>query len=82
MTIPADILAAKAARRIPDNVSLEHLAQSRDGPAIAGIIFMVCLAGVLMSVRLYARMFLVKKLGLDDALATFTLVCRSKTNHL
>ncbi|KAJ5612978.1 hypothetical protein N7510_006172 [Penicillium lagena] len=73
MTIPADILAAKAAGRIPDNVSLEYLAQSRDGPAIAGIIFMVCFTGVLMSVRLYARIFLVKKLGLDDALATFTL---------
>ncbi|KAJ5826073.1 hypothetical protein N7474_003211 [Penicillium riverlandense] len=73
MTIPADILAAKAAGRIPDNVSLEYLAQSRDSPAIAGIIFLVCLTGVLMSMRLYARIFLVKRFGLDDALATFTL---------
>lgn len=77
MTIPSDILAADAAGRVPSDVSLEFLAQSRDKPAIVGIIFMVCFTGLLMIVRLYARLFIVKKIGLDDALAILTLVCSS-----
>ena len=75
MTIPSDILAADAAGRIPKDVTLEFLAQSRDKAAIVGIVFMVCFTGLLMIVRLYARLFIVKKLGLDDALAILTLVC-------
>jgi hypothetical protein len=74
MTIPADILAADAAGSIPNGVSLSYLAQSRDKSAIVGIIFMVCLTGVLVLLRLYARLFLVKQLGLDDALAVLTMV--------
>ena len=80
MTIPADILAANAAGRIPSDVSLEYLAESRDDSAIAGIIFMICFTGVLMILRLYARAFLVKKVGLDDALAIVTMV-RPSTFH-
>lgn len=80
MTIPDDILAANAAGRIPSGVSLEYLAGSRDKSAIAGIIFMVCFTGLLMIVRLFARAFIVKKIGLDDALAVVTLV-RSSTFH-
>jgi hypothetical protein len=77
MTIPSDILAADAAGRIPSNVSLEYLAESRDKSAIVGIIFMICFTGLLMIVRLYARAFIVKKIGLDDALAILTFVCSS-----
>ncbi|KAJ5757731.1 uncharacterized protein N7511_006425 [Penicillium nucicola] len=75
MTLPADILAANTAGRIPSNVSLAYLAQSRDRSAIVGIIFMICFTGILMVIRLYARAFIVKKIGLDDALAilTFTI---------
>ncbi|CAG8196066.1 unnamed protein product [Penicillium salamii] len=74
MTIPSDILAADAAGRIPKDVSLEFLAQSQDKSAIVGIVFMVCFTGLLMIVRLYARLFIVKKIGLDDALAILTLL--------
>ncbi|OQD60665.1 hypothetical protein PENPOL_c021G03932 [Penicillium polonicum] len=74
MTIPDDILAADAAGRIPNGVTLEYLAQSRDSSAIVGIIFMICFTGLLMIIRLYARAFIVKKLGLDDALAVVTLM--------
>ncbi|RJE21942.1 hypothetical protein PHISCL_05717 [Aspergillus sclerotialis] len=74
MTIPSDILAANAAGRIPNNVSLEYLAQSRDHSAIVGIIFMVCLTGVVMILRLYARFFLVKKVGFDDGLAVLATI--------
>lgn len=75
MTIPEDIHVANATGRIPDGITLSYLAESRDRPAIVGIIFMVCFAGLLMLVRLYARLVLVKKLGLDDALAVLTMVC-------
>ncbi|KAJ5279709.1 hypothetical protein N7478_005081 [Penicillium angulare] len=74
MTIPADIRAAKAAGRIPSNVSLSYLAESRDHSALAGILFMICFTGVLMILRLYARAFLVKKIGFDDWLAILTLM--------
>ncbi|KAF7717524.1 Uncharacterized protein PECH_005452 [Penicillium ucsense] len=74
MTIPKDILAAKAAGRIPDGVSLEYLAQSRDHPAIVGILFVACFAAFILLLRLYARTFLVKRLGLDDWLAVLTMI--------
>lgn len=77
MAIPEDILLANAAGRIPDDVSLEYLAETRDGPAKVAIVFLVCLAGVLMLVRLYARTWLVKKIGMDDILAVLTMVCNS-----
>ena len=75
MTIPEDILVANATGRIPDGITLAYLAESRDRPAIVGIIFMVSFAGLLILLRLYARLFLVKKIGLDDALAVLTMVC-------
>ncbi|KAJ5121284.1 uncharacterized protein N7515_009245 [Penicillium bovifimosum] len=74
MTIPSDILAASAAGRIPSDVSLDYLAEDRDRPAIIGIIFMICFTGLVMIVRLYARAFIVKRIGLDDALAIVTLL--------
>ncbi|KAE8152162.1 hypothetical protein BDV25DRAFT_151434 [Aspergillus avenaceus] len=74
MGIPDDILLADAAGRIPAGISLDYLAQSRDRPAIVAIVFLVCFTGTLMAVRLYARIWLVKKLGLDDALAILTMM--------
>ncbi|KAF7519245.1 hypothetical protein PCG10_010107 [Penicillium crustosum] len=74
MAIPDDILAANAAGRIPSGVTLEYLAESRDSSAIVGIIFMICFTGLLMIIRLYARTFIVKKMGLDDVLAVVTLM--------
>ncbi|GAB1200240.1 hypothetical protein APSETT444_009610 [Aspergillus pseudonomiae] len=73
MGIPDDILLADAAGKIPSGMSLEYLAESRDRPTIVAIIFLVCFTGVIMIVRLYARIWLVKKLGLDDALAILTM---------
>ncbi|EPS32302.1 hypothetical protein POX_d05535 [Penicillium oxalicum] len=74
MSIPKDILAAEAAGRIPDGIPLEYLAQSRDYPAIVGILIVVCLSAIILLLRLYARGFLVKRLGLDDWLAVATMV--------
>lgn len=74
MAIPDDILLADAAGTIPPGMSLEYLAESRDRPALVAIIFLVCFTGAIMIVRLYARIWLVKKLGLDDALAILTML--------
>lgn len=72
--IPPDILAAQAAGKIPDDVSLGYLAESRDGPAKAAIIVLGCVAFITMMGRFYSRMKFVKKFGLDDYLAFLTMV--------
>ncbi|GIJ91847.1 hypothetical protein Asppvi_010822 [Aspergillus pseudoviridinutans] len=74
MAIPEDILAANAMGSIPHDIALSYLAESRDRSAIVGILFMVCFAGLVLLLRLYARLFLVKKVGLDDGLAVLTMV--------
>jgi hypothetical protein len=81
MGIPDDILLANAAGRIPSGVSLEYLAESRDRPALVAILFLVCFTGVIMIVRLYARIWLVKRLGLDDILAILTMVRPLRTKY-
>jgi hypothetical protein len=72
--IPPDILTAQAAGRIPDDVSLGYLAESRDGPAKVAIIALGCVAFITMMGRFYSRMQLAKKFGLDDYLAFLTMV--------
>ncbi|KAJ5552099.1 hypothetical protein N7494_001477 [Penicillium frequentans] len=72
MEIPADILAANEAGRIPNGVSLEYLAQSHDHSALVGIVFMASVTGIVFILRLYARISLIKKTGLDDWLAILT----------
>lgn len=72
--IPANILAAQAAGRIPDGVSLEYLAQSGDGGNKVGVLILGCLALAVVMSRCYARIWLIKKMGRDDALAILTMV--------
>lgn len=80
MTIPADILAASAAGKIPSDVSLELLAQTRDSPAIGGILFVGILTMCIVIARLSARAFVVLKIGLDDYLIALTAVS-TKSNE-
>ncbi|GLA15480.1 hypothetical protein AnigIFM62618_002021 [Aspergillus niger] len=71
--IPADIQTAEAEGRIPAGVTADYLAQSRDRPTKIAILFVGALTVVIVVARCYARLFLVKKFGWDDALAVFTL---------
>ncbi|KAI9730401.1 MAG: hypothetical protein M1834_005911 [Cirrosporium novae-zelandiae] len=71
--VPADIAAAEVAGRIPDSVSLSYLAQSNDKPAIIAIYFIGALTLLIVILRCYARLLLIKKFGFDDALAVFTM---------
>lgn len=76
--ISAAIQAAEAEGRIPSGISLAYLAQSRDRPTKIAILFVGALTCLIVIARCYARVFLVKKFGWDDALAVFTLVDGSR----
>ena len=78
MTIPKDILAASAAGKIPSDISLEYLAQTRDEPAIVAILIVGIVTLAIVSARLYARAFVVLKFGIDDCLVAFTSVSTPK----
>ncbi|OJJ76684.1 hypothetical protein ASPBRDRAFT_39163 [Aspergillus brasiliensis CBS 101740] len=71
--IPADIQTAEAEGHIPDGITADYLAESRDRPTKIAICFVGALTLVIVLARCYARLFLVKKFGWDDALAVFTL---------
>lgn len=60
--------------RVPDDVSKEFLLESRDKPAIAGIIFVTALTFVIVVLRLFGRAVLARRFGLDDALAGLSMV--------
>lgn len=75
MSIPTDITAAFASRKdIPSGITAEYLAQSRDGPAIGAILAIGILTFLLLLLRYYARLFLVRSFGLDDKLALLSMV--------
>ena len=72
--ISSNILAAQAAGRIPDGISLDYLAESEDGPTKVVIIVLGSLSLLVVLARCYARMFLINKMGLDDALTILSVV--------
>ncbi|KAI5458738.1 hypothetical protein BGZ63DRAFT_456532 [Mariannaea sp. PMI_226] len=54
--------------RVPDGITAAYLDQSKDGPAIAGILVVTILASLVVIGRLCSRAFLLRRFGLDDAL--------------
>ena len=73
--IPADIQQAYEDGRIPEGISLEYLAESRDYGPVVAILFVGVLTFLIFSFRIYGRIFLVRKFGLDDWLALLAMVC-------
>jgi hypothetical protein len=67
---------------IPPGVTAEFLEQSRDGPVVTGILFIGALVTVVMALRCFARVWIVKKFGLDDWLALITMVRRDERGRL
>lgn len=59
---------------VPDGITAEYLAESRDGPSIIGIVFVTALTFVVVCTRLISRSCIVRRVGIDDALATLSLV--------
>ena len=72
--IPDDILRADAAGRIPDEISLEYLAESRDHEAIVWMLVILVFSVIIIFLRCYARLFVVRAFGLDDVLALACIV--------
>lgn len=74
-SIPSDILEAYNAGRIPADISLSFLAQSKDRGAEIGIWFVLSLATLIFALRLLVRLVIRPSPGLDDLLASITLLC-------
>ncbi|WPH01395.1 Hypothetical protein R9X50_00424000 [Acrodontium crateriforme] len=64
------VASAVAAGRVPADVSIAHLDETRDLPAKIAIIFVCSLAFIIIVLRCFSRIFLVKIFfGIDDVLA-------------
>lgn len=57
-----------------EGVTPDFLMENKDRPAIVGIIITAVLATLVVMLRLYARVIVVKKVGADDILAAISLV--------
>ncbi|KAI5243074.1 hypothetical protein E4T42_07494 [Aureobasidium subglaciale] len=78
--VAVDVAQAYAEGRLPTNISYitpEYLSESRDGPAIAGILAIYIITTVLLICRFASRIFIVKSFGLDDGIAAFSWACFS-----
>ncbi|KAH8651386.1 hypothetical protein BX600DRAFT_483779 [Xylariales sp. PMI_506] len=68
------VAQAIAAGRVPSDITEAYLDESRDQQTIAGIIFVLTLTTICVLCRGLVRVYLVKRFGLDDWLAFFSLV--------
>ncbi|ORY60785.1 uncharacterized protein BCR38DRAFT_459768 [Pseudomassariella vexata] len=66
--------AAIAAGRVPNNTSADYLNESRDRETIIIIFFVYGLTFVFVNFRIWSRVFLIKRFGLDDGLAVLSLI--------
>lgn len=74
MILDQDVLAAIQAGDVPASVSPELLMQKRDQPARIALLFVSILTFVIVVLRFISR-WTVKRLGIDDAFAGFSVVC-------
>ncbi|KFY24561.1 hypothetical protein V493_05172 [Pseudogymnoascus sp. VKM F-4281 (FW-2241)] len=67
------ITTAIAAGKVPDGITADYLMENRDAGSIGGILAVAVLALLIVSARLYARVFVsLSSFGLDDSLIIFT----------
>ncbi|KAJ6438762.1 proteinrelated to integral membrane protein pth11 [Purpureocillium lavendulum] len=71
----SDVDEAIAAGRVPAGITAAYLKESKDQPAIAGIIFVTALTFVVVVARLLSRAFIVRRFGFDDGLALVSMLC-------
>lgn len=72
--IPPDIAYAYAVGNVPSDIPLALLLESRDGRAKIAIYIVFALTFLLLLLRCYSRIVVVRKFGLDDWLACATFV--------
>ncbi|KAH7131562.1 hypothetical protein B0J13DRAFT_626634 [Dactylonectria estremocensis] len=68
MTTDPKVTEAIADGRVPDDITAAFLNQSKDAPAIAGIIVVTVLTSIVVLGRLGSRAFLIRRFGIDDTL--------------
>ncbi|PHH52446.1 hypothetical protein CFIMG_002844RA [Ceratocystis fimbriata CBS 114723] len=64
---------AIAAGRVPEGIE-DRLYKSTESQTIVAIIFVGSLSTLVVAVRLFSRLFIVKHVGIDDGLALLTLI--------
>lgn len=74
MVDPRITQAFEDGRVTEEGITPEFLAESKDQPAIIAIIFVTALTFLIVCGRLLSRIFIVKRFGIDDALALSGLV--------
>ncbi|KAM0247813.1 hypothetical protein ACHAP5_003821 [Fusarium lateritium] len=62
------VAQAIADGRVPKEITADYLNETKDAPAIAGIIFVTCLTSIVVLGRLASRALLIRRFGFDDAL--------------
>lgn len=55
-------------------ITEEYLSETRDDSAVGAIIFLLALTTAVVGLRIFSRVFLVKRFGLDDGLAMLGFV--------
>jgi hypothetical protein len=76
--INSDAIEAALSRPdyIPSEITASFLEESRDQPVVIAILFVGSFVTFILGLRCIARIFVVRKFGLDDWLAVITLVSR------
>ncbi|KAK7423395.1 hypothetical protein QQZ08_009072 [Neonectria magnoliae] len=68
------VAEAIADGRVPDTVTADFLNQTKDAPAIAGIVFVTILTSIIVLSRLASRAFLIRRFGIDDTLTLLSWI--------
>jgi hypothetical protein len=73
MTDPK-VAQAIADGRVPKGITAAYLNESKDAPAIVGIILVTCITSIIVLGRLASRAFLIRRFGIDDYLTLVSWV--------
>lgn len=68
------IQQAIADGNVPAGITAEYLGESRDRPSIIGIVFVTALTFIVVCTRMISRSCIVRRVGIDDALAALSMV--------
>ncbi|RSL86923.1 hypothetical protein CEP52_008172 [Fusarium oligoseptatum] len=71
----SDVAKAIADGRVPKDITAGYLNETKDAPAIAGIVFVTVLTSIVVLGRLTSRAFLIRRFGLDDTLTLISWLC-------
>ncbi|KAM0249159.1 hypothetical protein ACHAQJ_009166 [Trichoderma viride] len=71
--VDSRIQQAIASGTVPSDITAAFLSESRDRPSIIGIVFVTALTFIVVVTRLLSRLCIVRRVGIDDALAALSL---------